>query len=106
MSMRSSSAAPEVVIIGAGPAGLAMALMLRRQGREIDLIERFEQPSPVGSGLILQPTGLSVLSELGLYERIEALLSNRETYQERIEAFPMTGLNVIRNRLAAFREAQ
>lgn len=63
----------KIAICGAGPAGLAMALMLRRQGREIDLIERFEQPSPVGSGLILQPTGLSVLWELGLYERIEAL---------------------------------
>jgi len=40
-----------------------------------------------------------------LHERIEALLSNREAYLEKIEAFPMTGLNVIRNRLAAFREA-
>lgn len=63
----------KIAICGAGPAGLAMALMLRRAGHEIDLIERFEQPSPVGSGLILQPTGLSVLSALGLYDHIRPL---------------------------------
>ena len=63
----------KVAICGAGPAGLAMALMLRRHGHDVDLIERFERPSPVGSGLILQPTGLSVLAGLGLYERIRGL---------------------------------
>lgn len=62
-----------IAICGAGPAGLAMALMLRRDGHEIDLIERFDEPSPVGSGLILQPTGLSVLDGLGLYDGIRAL---------------------------------
>lgn len=62
-----------IAICGAGPAGLAMALMLTRDGHEVDLIERFEQPAPVGSGLILQPTGLSVLDMLGLYDRIMGL---------------------------------
>jgi 2-polyprenyl-6-methoxyphenol hydroxylase-like FAD-dependent oxidoreductase len=62
-----------IAICGAGPAGLAMALMLRRDGHDVDLIERFDQPAPVGSGLILQPTGLSVLDRLGLYDRIMAL---------------------------------
>lgn len=62
-----------IAICGAGPAGLAMALMLTREGHAVDLIERFETPAPVGSGLILQPTGLSVLGMLGLYDRIRAV---------------------------------
>lgn len=62
-----------IAICGAGPAGLAMALMLTRDGHAVDLIERFDEAAPVGSGLILQPTGLSVLSMLGLYDRIRGL---------------------------------
>jgi 2-polyprenyl-6-methoxyphenol hydroxylase-like FAD-dependent oxidoreductase len=62
-----------IAICGAGPAGLAMALMLTRAGHEVDLVERFDEPAPVGSGLILQPTGLSVLDMLGLYDRIRGL---------------------------------
>lgn len=62
-----------IAICGAGPAGLAMALMLTRAGHDVDLIERFDVPAPVGSGLILQPTGLSVLQMLGLYDRIRGL---------------------------------
>jgi salicylate hydroxylase len=37
------------------------------------MFERFETPSPVGSGLMLQPTGLAVLSELGLIAQISSL---------------------------------
>lgn len=62
-----------IAICGAGPAGLAMALMLTRDGHAVDLIERFDEPAPVGSGLILQPTGLTVLGMLGLHDRIMAL---------------------------------
>ncbi|OWY31207.1 FAD-dependent oxidoreductase [Herbaspirillum robiniae] len=62
-----------VAIAGAGPAGLATALYLKRAGHRVTLFERFLQPSPLGSGLILQPTGLTVLADLGLFERIAAL---------------------------------
>ncbi|UVC06696.1 FAD-dependent monooxygenase [Rhizobium sp. TH2] len=63
----------KIAICGAGPAGLAMALMLTRAGHEVEVIERFSEPAPVGSGLILQPTGLTVLHHLGLYDRIMSL---------------------------------
>lgn len=37
------------------------------------IFERFETPHPVGSGLMLQPTGLAVLDALGLRSEIAAL---------------------------------
>ncbi|WP_032916706.1 FAD-dependent oxidoreductase [Mesorhizobium erdmanii] len=63
----------DIAIAGAGPAGLAMALYLKRAGHRVTIFERFEAPKPVGSGLILQPTGLTVLADLGLLDDILAL---------------------------------
>ncbi len=59
-----------IAIIGCGPAGLGAGLYLSRRGYEVVIYEEFEEPRPVGSGLMLQPTGLSVLHELGLLENI------------------------------------
>lgn len=47
--------------------------MLSRAGHRVRLFERFETPRPIGSGLMLQPTGLAVLDALGLYGEIAAL---------------------------------
>jgi 2-polyprenyl-6-methoxyphenol hydroxylase-like FAD-dependent oxidoreductase len=63
----------DVAICGCGPAGLAAALLLKRAGHRVRIFERFETPKPVGSGLILQPTGLGVLDELGLMSEVLAL---------------------------------
>lgn len=47
--------------------------MLSRAGHRVRLFERFETPRPLGSGLMLQPTGLAVLEALGLRGEIAAL---------------------------------
>lgn len=62
----------EIAIAGCGPAGLAAALLLERAGHRVTLVERFATPQPLGSGLILQPTGLAVLRELGLADALIA----------------------------------
>lgn len=59
-------------IAGCGPAGLAAALLLARDGHRVTLFERFDTPKPIGSGLMLQPTGWAVLRELGLAEAMAA----------------------------------
>lgn len=63
----------EIGIAGAGPAGLAAALFLHRAGHRVTVFERFEKPAPIGSGLILQSTGLTVLAALGLLDEIAQL---------------------------------
>ncbi|RZA24779.1 MAG: FAD-dependent monooxygenase [Proteobacteria bacterium] len=58
-------------IAGCGIAGLACALLLHRQGlHKITLYERFDEPRPLGSGLMIQPTGLAVLEQLGLARQV------------------------------------
>jgi 2-polyprenyl-6-methoxyphenol hydroxylase-like FAD-dependent oxidoreductase len=63
----------EIAIAGAGPGGLAAALALHRAGHRVVVYDQFDAPKPVGSGLILQPTGLGVLDWLGLGQRMRGL---------------------------------
>lgn len=62
--------ARRIGIAGCGVGGLAAALLLSRAGERVELFERFDRPQPVGSGLMIQPTGMAVLERLGLAERI------------------------------------
>jgi len=62
-----------IAIAGCGPCGLAAALLLERQGHSVTLFERFAEPQPIGSGLMIQPTGLAVLRKLGLADTVLAL---------------------------------
>jgi salicylate hydroxylase len=62
----------EIAVAGCGPAGLAAASFLAREGHRVTLFERFAAPRPIGSGLMLQPTGLAVLRTLGLRDAIVA----------------------------------
>jgi 2-polyprenyl-6-methoxyphenol hydroxylase-like FAD-dependent oxidoreductase len=62
----------DIGVAGCGPAGLAAALLLARDGHRVTLYERFEAPRPIGSGLMIQPTGLAVLDRIGLAEGLTA----------------------------------
>lgn len=68
-----------IAIIGAGTAGLATAALLSRQGHDITLIERAGALAAVGAGILLQPSGLGVLSELGS-------LAHMREYGHRVDA--------------------
>lgn len=59
-----------VGIVGCGTAGPAAALLLADLGHEVEILERFERPEPVGAGILLQPTGMAVLGALGLLDRV------------------------------------
>lgn len=50
-----------------------MALYLSRAGHRVHLFEQFVRAQPVGSGLMLQPTGQAVLADLGLLDAMAQL---------------------------------
>lgn len=64
------SATAPIAVIGAGIAGLSSALYLNRLGYRVTIFERFREAQPVGSGLMLQPTGMTILHDLGLLQDI------------------------------------
>jgi 2-polyprenyl-6-methoxyphenol hydroxylase-like FAD-dependent oxidoreductase len=61
-----------IAIVGYGTAGQAAAVFLHAQDHELHVFEQAPAPGPVGAGFLLQPTGLSVLTELGLHEQVLA----------------------------------
>ena len=56
-------------IVGCGIGGLSAAALLRDQGHKVTIYDQFPAPRPVGSALIVQPTGQSVLNDLGVLNR-------------------------------------
>ncbi|WP_287219138.1 NAD(P)/FAD-dependent oxidoreductase [Mesorhizobium sp.] len=93
----------DIAIAGAGPAGLAAAVYLKRAGHRVTIFERFDEPKPVGSGLILQPTGLTVLADLGVLDDILALGSRIDRLHG---ADAKTGRTVLDVRYAAQRRSR
>lgn len=71
----------DIGIVGAGFAGAAAALFLAERGHRVTLYEEAPHPEPVGAGILMQPSGLSVLADLGLLDgalkrgsRVESLV--------------------------------
>ncbi|SHG88020.1 2-polyprenyl-6-methoxyphenol hydroxylase [Cognatiyoonia sediminum] len=52
-------------IAGAGIGGLTAAALLAKQGHQVAVFDQFDTPKPVGSGLVIQPVGQDVLSQIG-----------------------------------------
>lgn len=63
---------PQVVVAGAGIAGLAAALAFRRAGSAVSVLERTPVLGTVGAGILIQANGLLVLDALGLGDAVRA----------------------------------
>lgn len=99
---RGSMERQHIAVIGAGTAGLAAAIFLARQGHHITLIEQAPALTPVGAGILLQPSGLAVLDLLGLRE--QAL-----QYGARVDALmgdTVSGRFIMHTRYADLRQAE
>ncbi|MEU5940783.1 FAD-dependent monooxygenase [Micromonospora sp. NPDC047548] len=59
-------------VVGAGPAGLVLALLLVRSGARVTLVERSRSFEREYRGEILQPGALSLLDELGVLDAARA----------------------------------
>jgi 2-polyprenyl-6-methoxyphenol hydroxylase-like FAD-dependent oxidoreductase len=62
----------KALIVGGGITGLATAMVLSRQGIEVDLIERQQQVQALGSGITLIGPALRALDRLGVYDECVA----------------------------------
>ncbi|MFF4020280.1 FAD-dependent oxidoreductase [Streptomyces sp. NPDC001843] len=60
----------DVLIIGAGPTGLTLALDLARRGVTFHLVERAEHPRTASRAKTIQPRALEVADDLGVIERV------------------------------------
>lgn len=63
---------PDILIVGAGIAGLTLAQALRQKGIVFDLVERAPRPAPVGAGLSLTVNATRLLDALGFAGDIRA----------------------------------
>ncbi|KID92073.1 squalene epoxidase [Metarhizium guizhouense ARSEF 977] len=78
----------DVVVVGAGVFGCAIAFALANQGRSVLLLERsMKEPDRI-VGELLQPGGMAALKQLGLGHCVEG-----------IDAIPCKGYNVIFNHI-------
>ncbi|GIH81408.1 FAD-dependent monooxygenase [Planobispora longispora] len=61
-----------VLIVGGGTAGSALAILLARGGVAVDVAEINPEPTVLGSGITLQGNALRVLRDLGVWDRVGA----------------------------------
>jgi 2-polyprenyl-6-methoxyphenol hydroxylase-like FAD-dependent oxidoreductase len=73
----------DVCVVGGGPAGLVLALLLVRQGRWVVVLEKHPDFLRDFRGDTVHPSTLEVLDEMGLVDRVEAL-PHRKVQQLRV----------------------
>ena len=69
MSMENAA---EVLIVGAGPTGLSLAITLRRYGVPVRVVDRAVQPSTVSKALALWSASLEALQGMGVIDQFVA----------------------------------
>ncbi|GAA5044778.1 2-polyprenyl-6-methoxyphenol hydroxylase-like FAD-dependent oxidoreductase [Thermocatellispora tengchongensis] len=61
-----------VLVVGCGTAGSALAILLARGGVAVDIAEIKPELTTLGSGITLQGNALRVLRDLGVWEKVSA----------------------------------
>ena len=98
-----------VVIVGGGIAGSALAILLGRLGARVELIEKRTFPREKACGEGIMPAGVAILEQLGLLESVGGIRFQGVVYHSselriegpfpEIEGFPRFGLAQRRYRL-------
>lgn len=72
MTVGARSERREVVVVGGGPAGSAVATRLARAGHDVLLLDRAEFPRRKPCGECVNPAGVAALRDLGMLHAVEA----------------------------------
>ncbi|GAB1257483.1 flavin-dependent oxidoreductase [Aurantivibrio plasticivorans] len=62
-----------IIIAGAGPVGLTLALLLNQQGKSVLVLEAVDEIQPLGVGINLLPHSVRVLCGLGLEPKLDEI---------------------------------
>lgn len=76
----------KALIIGAGIAGPAAAILLKRAGLDAELFEAWPYSAGIGGGLQIAPNGMRVLAEIGVADEMIAAGSVSESFDFRSQA--------------------
>ena len=71
--MNNSSTKTDVIIIGAGPTGLALACQLIRYGIDFVIIDKKETTTPYSKAIGVQARTLEIYEQIGLADKLVAL---------------------------------
>ncbi len=74
----SNTTSPEILVIGAGPAGAVAAAELAGRGRNVLLVDRATFPRPKVCGCCLAPAGVAVLDRLELADLVASATPLRQ----------------------------
>src|SRR5262245_61641835 len=64
---------PEVLVVGAGPVGLAAALFLQQHGVRVEIVDMHQRTTQHSYAVAIHPRTLGILDEAGLSERLIGL---------------------------------
>src|SRR5881398_2866466 len=73
-----------IVVVGAGPAGAALAYLLARRGIAVTLLERHTDFAREFRGEALMPSGVDAFAQMGLGARLDGL---PQTHVRRLEVY-------------------
>ncbi|EPJ53690.1 MAG: FAD dependent oxidoreductase [Osedax symbiont Rs2] len=62
-----------IAIVGAGVAGIALAILATKQGYQVSVYERASEISSIGAGVTLWPNAIFVLQQMGLQKELERM---------------------------------
>ncbi|KAF9349133.1 hypothetical protein BGX26_012539 [Mortierella sp. AD094] len=88
------SSTPKVMIVGAGLAGLFLALLLEKIDVEYEIFERSATLKPYGSGMCLSPNILPAFEQLGLLDDLLKILYRgvtMEVYSDELKKIGQIG---------------
>ncbi len=60
----------DVLVVGAGPTGLALGVILRRHGIDCVVVDKLDAPLPWSRALVLQASTLEIFRALGVWQAV------------------------------------